>query len=172
MGASRTQISEPEAVVRIFGAPQSHQVTLRSGAPTAYPFFSPNWSREGGGRRQCLQPKAGNLRELWRPGLCKPEVSQSLVWQTFCSAKNIIPRFKFPLLNPEVQCRNGPSAHKKQRAISCWSPARSEHSADFVCCLLLLNHRTLHRSQVATSVFDSLGCLIAMKSSCFFYCSN
>lgn len=31
--------SESEAIVWIFWAPQSHQVTLRSGAPTAHPFF-------------------------------------------------------------------------------------------------------------------------------------
>lgn len=46
--------------------------------------------------------------------------SQSLVWHTLCSAKNIILRLKFPLLNPEVQCRNGPFAHKKQCEIQCY----------------------------------------------------
>lgn len=32
----------------------------------------------------------------------------------------MILRFKFPLLNPEAQCRNGPSAHKKRCEIWCY----------------------------------------------------
>lgn len=58
--------------------------------------------------------------KTWEAGTQRTEVSPSLVWHTFCSAKNIILRFKFPLLNPEVQFRNGPSAHKKQREIWCY----------------------------------------------------
>lgn len=119
IGASHTQIMSLKQFSVSFGHPQSHQTDLRSGTLPSYPI-PPNRRREGDGRSQWVRPSTGNLRELWRPGLRKPEVSQSLVWQTFCSAKNIIPRFKFPLLNPEVQCRNGPSAHKKQREIWCY----------------------------------------------------
>lgn len=111
--------NETKAILGIFWHLQIHQLCLGDGTPTSCPF-PPNCHIEGSRTSQGVRSGTGNLRKLWGPGLRKPEVGQSLVWHTFCSAKNIILRFRFPLLNPEVQCRNGPSAHKKQCEIWCY----------------------------------------------------
>lgn len=108
-------------------------------------------STGGSHERQCRKPEKPSEART------RKAKSQSLVWRTLCSAKSIILRLKFPLLNPEVQGRKGPFAHKKQREIRCykehgstylsWSQPNSENRADLVC--LSSAFKITHRSPLS-----------------------